>query len=295
VSPATPPPGPVERSVLAELAPTFRARTVSPGPGPGVLRVLEGGEGPPLVVFHGRGSASTMWLPLLPRLARTRRVLAVDLPGFGASGGHRFHGGGFEAALAFFVDPVEAWLAAEGVRAPVLLGHSLGGFVALELALRRKVAPAALALIAPLGVGPEVALAARLFFHLGPERVARAIGPSAFARLFPQGGPDTDRLSPLSYELYAVPGGRPDAKAAFDVLAPVMGPAPHRRARLHEIDVPALILWGDHDEALPSPLALAAAAELPRGMLRMVKAGHGPHVEDPEGALALLAEVLGPG
>ncbi len=78
------------------------------------------------------------------------------------------------------------------------------------------------------------------------------------------------------------------------MLVPLTRPAPHRRARLREIDVPALILWGDRDEALPSPLALAAAAELPRSILRMVPGGHSPHVEDPDGALAILGEILSP-
>lgn len=284
--------GPIERAILSDLSPTFHERSVRPGPGAGELRVLEGGEGTPIVLFHGRGSAATSWLPVLPQLARRHRVLAVDLPGFGSSRGFRYAGGGPEAALAFFVDPIEAWLADEGVAAPVLVGHSLGGFVALEIALRRRVRPSALALIAPLGVGNEVTLAARLFFQLGPERVARAIGPRAFHRLLPFHGSDAARLGPLSYELYAAPGGRADAAAAFDDLVPLAGPAFHRRARLREIDVPALILWGDHDEAIPSPLALAAAAELPRSVLRIVTAGHSPHMEDPVRAVSLLGEIL---
>jgi pimeloyl-ACP methyl ester carboxylesterase len=282
--------GPVEQAILADLAPTFRERFVSSESG--LLRVLEGGDGPPLVVVHGRGSASTMWLPLLPQLARTHRVLAIDLPGFGGSIGHRFPGGGFEAALAFFVDPVERWLLAERIEAPAILGHSLGGFVALELALRGRVKPRALALVAPLGVGAAVTLPARLFFQAGPERVARALGAAAFTRLLPHKGPHAERLTALSYELYAVEGGRPDASRAFDVLVPLAGPAPHRRERLGEIEAPTLVLWGEDDEALPSPLALGAVGALRRGVLRLVKGGHAPHQEDPEAALAMLGEVL---
>ena len=131
--------GPVERAVLAELAPTFRERRVKVEGGE--LRVLEGGEGPPLVLIHGRGGAATAWFPLLPSLARGRRVIAVDLPGFGSSHNYRFRGGGPEDALSFFLHPIEAWLVDEGIAAPALVGHSLGGFVALELALRRRVAP----------------------------------------------------------------------------------------------------------------------------------------------------------
>jgi pimeloyl-ACP methyl ester carboxylesterase len=286
--------GPIERAIVADLAPTFNERTV-PTAG-GALRVLEGGEGPPLVLLHGRGSSATTWFPLLPHLARTRRVLAVDLPGFGASRGYSFTGGGVEAARAFFVDPLEAWLAAEGVTAPAIVGHSLGGMVAIELSLRGRVAASALGLIAAMGVGPQMARAARILFHVGPERLARVLGQRAFVRLFPAaGGPDRARLAALSGELYAVEGGRPDAAAAFNALVPLTGPVPHRRGRLCEITVPALVLWGDGDEVFPAPLALAAAAELPRSMLRVEPGGHAPHHEDPARALAILGELLAVG
>jgi pimeloyl-ACP methyl ester carboxylesterase len=283
--------GPIERAIVADLAPTFRERTAAAAGGE--LRVLEGGEGRPLVLLHGRGSAAPTWFPLLPELARTRRVLAVDLPGFGASRGYRFAGGGVEAARAFFADPLEAWLASEGGTAPAIVGHSLGGAVAIELALRGRVALSTLGLIAAMGVGPQMASAARIFFHAGPERLARALGPQAFMRIFgARKGPHRERLEALSGELYAVEGGRPDAAAAFNALVPLTGPIPHRRARLREIEVPTLVLWGDGDEVFPSPLALAASAELPRGMLRIEPGGHAPHQEDPARALAILGELF---
>ena len=287
--------GPVERTVLADLGPTFRQRSIAPSAGSAgcTLRVLEGGSGPPLVLLHGRGGAASVWFPLLPHLARTHRVLAVDLPGFGASRGARFHGGGVEAALAFFVDPVEAWLAAEGIAAPVLVGHSLGGLVAIELSLRRRVAPAALALIGSMGVGPAMTHVSRLFFRAGPERLTRALGPRGLARLVPPPpGPDSARLAALTGEISAVPLGYPDAAAAFDALVPLTGPVPHRGARLHEIEVPALVFWGDHDEVFPAPLAIAAAAELPRSVLRIEPGGHSPHHEDRARALAILDAFL---
>jgi pimeloyl-ACP methyl ester carboxylesterase len=280
-------PGPVEASILADLSPTFRVRPVERDGA--TLRVLEGGEGPPLVLVHGRGNAATSWYPLLPELARTRRVLAVDLPGFGGSSGHRFAGGGVEAARGFFVDPIEAWLAAEGIAAPAVIGHSLGGLAAIELALRRRVAPSSLVLIGAMGLGPASTLVSRLFFHAGPERLARALGPALFTRAVPS--PDA-RQGALGYELYAVPGGRPDASAAFDALLPLTGPAPHRRARLGEIEAPSLVLWGDHDEVFPAPVAIAASAALPRGELRIEPLGHSPHLEDPARVLPILTAFL---
>lgn len=276
-----PSPGPAEAAVLAELAPTYRVRHVETRTG--ALRVLEGGEGPPLVLLHGRGSAATSWAPLLPALSRSRRVLAVDLPGFGASRGHPFTGGDAERALAFFVDPLEAWLVSEAADrgAPVIMGHSLGGLCTIELALRGRVTPRALILVAPMGVGPEMTWAARLFFQAGPERAARLLG----ARLF--GAVMGARSAALSHELHAVPGGRPDAARAFDVLAPLVGPVFHRRDRLASILAPTLIIGGERDQVFPAPLALAAAALLPDAELRMEGTGHSPQDEAP--ARVLLA------
>src|SRR5690349_995168 len=102
------PPGPVETGILSALAPTFAVRRVETPFGS--LRILGAGAGPELILLHGRGNAATTWFPLLPTLARSHRVVAVDLPGFGQSPARRFRGGGFEAGLAFFTDAVEHWL-----------------------------------------------------------------------------------------------------------------------------------------------------------------------------------------
>ncbi|HSN98057.1 MAG TPA: hypothetical protein VLS89_07150, partial [Candidatus Nanopelagicales bacterium] len=104
--------------------------------------------------------------------------------------------------------------------------------------------------------------------------------------------PIARRLDALHAELASVPGGRPAAAAAFRVLAPTMGPAPHLRERLGEIDINTLILWGDRDELLPAPLAIAAATALPRAELRLVRRGHAPHHEAPEEALGNLERWL---
>jgi len=280
--------GAVEAAILADLAPAFRVRRVEAAGG--ALRVLEGGEGPPLVLIHGRGSAATTWFPLLPALAERHRVLAVDLPGFGESDGHRFAGGGVEAAISYFVEPLEAWLAAEALDAPAIMGHSLGGLAALELSLRRRVAVRALVLITPGGVGPEISLLARVFFHAGPERVARVVGRERFTRLMGEPG---SRGAELAYELHAVAGGRPHAAAAFLPLVPLTGAAPHRRARLREIAVPALVIGGDRDDIFPAPLAIAAAAAMPRGEVVVLPQGHSPHIDDPARVVGLVERFLG--
>lgn len=286
-----PHPGPVESAVLASLAPTFAARRVQTPFG--LLRVLEGGTGPALILLHGRGNAATSWFQILPGLARSQRVLAVDLPGFGQSQARRFRGGGFEAGLAFFTDAIEHWIVAERLQKAVIVGHSLGGLVAIELARRGHARPSKLGLIGGMGLGSAMTHASRVFFRLGPERLARRLGRPAFERLnAPPSTPDGPRLAALSFELSAVRRGRPNASGAFDTMCPLFGPVPNRADCLASIKAPTLVLWGDHDEVLPSPIAIAAAAALPDATLRIEALGHSPHHEAPERVLAILEEFL---
>ncbi len=284
--------GPVEAAILEELSPTFRDRTVEVAGGS--LRVMEGGEGPPLVLLHGRGSAAPIWFPLLPELARSFRVYLADLPGFGSSRGYCFSGGNAEEGLGFFTDPILAWLEGERLASPRIVGHSLGGFVTLELALRKRLSPHSLVVIGSMGLGPELTTGARLFFRAGPERIARALGPALFEKLLPPSKTaHGERLGRLGYELYAVADGRVDAARAFDTLVPLRGPAPHKRERLAEIDVPALVLFGEEDEVVPSPMAIGGAGAMPEGRLRIeAGAGHSLHLDQPERILSILLEFL---
>jgi pimeloyl-ACP methyl ester carboxylesterase len=289
--------GPVERAVLRDLAPTFSVRFVDAAGAR--LRLLEGGprDRSTLLVLHGRGAASTSSFPILPELARAHHVVAVDLPGFGSSVAAPGPAPrDLRDALAFFADPIAALIEAEGLSGASVLGHSLGGLVALDLALRPELHVAKLVLVASMGLGPQVTFGARAFFRVGPERLARWLGPRLFSRLSPF--PDTpvgQRLGALAYELYAAPGGHAAAARAFEALAPVLGPAPHLAARLGEVRAPTLLLWGERDEAIPAPLAIAGASALPNGELHMMAAAHSPHLEDPDAALPVVLRFLAKG
>ncbi|AKT36353.1 alpha/beta fold hydrolase [Chondromyces crocatus] len=311
-------PGPVEERLLDELAASTQPFSVMRRGAAGIaLRYLDAGSGPPLVLLHGRGHAATSWLPLLPALARHRRVIAVDLPGFGHSAWRPFPasaragasrpptsapaplipgGDGDDLvarALDFFVDPVEALLCDLGLSEAPLVGHSLGGLCALAITLRRRARPRWLALIGAMGVGPEMSALGRAYFLLGPERAAGRASIALFQRF---GAPTetscTARLGALHAELASVPDGRRDAATAFRVLAPLRGPVPHLRERLGEIETDTLLLWGERDELLPAPLAIGAAARMPRATLKLLPRGHAPHHEAPEETLRHLAPLL---
>jgi pimeloyl-ACP methyl ester carboxylesterase len=249
-----------------------------------------------VVLLHGRGHAAPLWFSLLPALARKRRVLAVDLPGFGHSSAPEGPLGSAEEGLRFFVEPVEEGLRALAPGPVALVGHSLGGLVSLELALRGRVPVERLVLVDAMGLGPEMGWVSRLFFRLGPERIARTLGAKAFGRLSPM--PDTplgQRLGALEYALLCVPGGRPRATRAFNTLVPLTGPVFHRAERLAGVKVPTLLLWGERDGTLPVSLGEAAARALPDARLLRLPVGHSPQLEQPEVVLPALLAFLDTG
>jgi len=301
-------PGPFEASVLSDLAPAFEThRQVAAQV---TLRRLQGGEGPPVVLLHGRGHAAPMWSPLLPELGRQHRVIAFDLPGFGHSSPGLWAGAwppldgrssiagpsreaDQEAALRFFVDPIEDALVQLALDRPAIVGHSLGGLVAVELALRGKIKPASLVLIGAMGLAPHATRSSRFFFHTDPERMARLLGAALWTRMTPlPPTPSARRLAALEHELHAIGGGRPTPSAAFKCLFPLSGPLFHRHERLREIDIPVFLLWGEHDFIFPSPIAIAAAAALPEARVRIGPFGHAPHLEAPGAVLPEILEAI---
>jgi len=329
--------GPIEAAVLAELARDALGGLRSemshdPGPlggfpdppaedcarqaelrprvppaGRGALRLLRGGGarggGDTVVLLHGRGHAAPIWFPCWPALAARHALLAIDLPGFGQSAAPALPARrrlDAEAALAAFVDPIEACLAAEVAagRAPglALVGHSLGGLVALELALRARLPVRRLVLIDAMGLGPAMTRAGRLFFRLHPERLLRWLGPRLFGRLNPSPAtPLGRRVAALELELLAAPTAAPARAAAaraFDALCPLWGPVFHRGARLREIAAPVWLLWGARDAALLPALATAARAELQAAQSLILAQGHSPHLDSPGEALPPLLDFL---
>jgi pimeloyl-ACP methyl ester carboxylesterase len=242
-----------------------------------------GGSGHPLVLVHGLGLSWRSWQPVLEALEDRHDVIAIDLPGFGASPPLPDRAAPTPARLA---DAVEAELDRLGLDAPVLVGNSLGGWVALELARRTRAARAVA--ISPSGLESPPERAAiiainelmRLRARLGAPLGQWLTGP-ALARVILFGGLRSQpwRLSPDAavrdlHDFGHSPGFQSTLSSTIATRAPMW---------LGEIQVPVRIAYGTLDLMLGVFTAPRFAAAIPCAELIALPAvGHVPMLDDPE-------------
>lgn len=265
---------------------------------------LEAGpvDAPPVVLLHGLGATNASMLPLLADLSRDHHVYSPDTPGFGASQAPPW---------AYSAEQLYRWLRAfldeVGVGNAVVIGNSLGGRLALELALRDPDTVEALVLLcaapafrryrqlAPLAKMVPVGLAR------APVGLPRQLVLRGIRRMFH----DPRRVRQSWYE------------AAADEYFIAMGHAGHRRAlisaainiytdepfgadgfwdRLRTLRTPALFLWGSDDRLVPASFARHVTEALPAAQSLVIPGcGHVPQFELPELTLQLTRSVLGRG
>jgi pimeloyl-ACP methyl ester carboxylesterase len=153
-------------------------------------RYFVGGAGPPLVLVHGLSGAASNWAELAPLLAERHRLLVPDLPGHGGSSP-------LPAAPSLnpYADVVGLLAEREGMLPAALVGHSMGGVVALRLALRRPTQVTALVLAAampliPLVYGSDFSASVGLGYLLLPGVAAYGYGNILAATVVGKGRPE---------------------------------------------------------------------------------------------------------
>jgi len=275
----------------------------------GGLRVhhVYGGSGAPPVLFvHGLGSAGYLeWRFNLAAIARSHRVLALDLPGFGRSDQPPDGYG-----IPLFAGVVDEYIRALGIR-PVLVGTSMGGRVALEVALRRPEAVRKLVLVNALGVvRPNIQLFYPLVLVPGVGETVltlmgealRRVPPAAiqrYARRFLQAPDDVERVMDEAFlagmrEMYATEGYARAYASTVRALADRQArDSASLMARLAETRLPVLLIWGEEDRLLPVSRAREAARQLPGARLEVIEgAGHTPQAERPDRFNRVLEDFL---
>jgi len=238
----------------------------------GTTAVLEGGEGPELVLLHGPAGSATHWLRVAPALLRTHRVVIPDLPGHGASE---------------LPDDVDAWLgdviAATCHTRPTVIGYALGGAIAARSA---PDAIAGLVLVDALGLepfSPAPAFGAALHGFLA------APSERTHDELWRYCAHDLDALrermpwEPFrAYNLERAP-------AAIPALGELM---PHFTAPVDLSGIRASLIWGRHDLATPLRVAEAASAEHGWPLHVIEDCADDPPLEQPEAFLTALRTAL---
>jgi pimeloyl-ACP methyl ester carboxylesterase len=242
------------------------------------IEVLEAGDGPPLVYLHGAGGIPA-WDGPLPLLARHFHVYAPLLPGFGQSTGLDALDEQWDLFLHGF-DVLEALQ----IERPYLVGDSLGGWLAAEMAALRPRRIGRLALAAPIGLWRDEAPVVDLFGMMTHELVPylfHDVGcPAALAMLGVSSllSDKDDRTDEQVEQLIALVRG-------FRTVAKFLFPIPEHglERRLRRITAPTLVLWGDGDRFVAPSYADLFAARIPDCRVeRIAEVGHLIGAERPE-------------
>ncbi len=220
--------------------------------------VLEGGDGPPVILLHGPGEFAAKWMRVLPDLVTTHRVVAPDLPAHGSSEAPEDPLGA-DRVLEWLDELIERTCAAP----PVLVGHVLGGAIAARFAVDRGDRLARLVLVDALGLGrfrpaPRFVLTMMRFQARPSERsYDRFMRQCSFdlEGLRAQMGERWDPFVSYNLELARAP-----ATKAAGRLFRALGVPRIPQEDLARITVPTTLIWGRHDRALRLRIAEAASA-----------------------------------
>ena len=247
---------------------------------------IERGVGPPIVLLHGYPLTHAMWQPQLESLAPDRRVVLLDLPGYGLAEEWTV-----PTTLAGFAESVSQTLAAELAGPAVIVGHSFGGYVALQMYRDHPEQFVGLVLTSTRSeADPPDARAARMATierlrdpaeHLDIDAVTQSLlAPQTWARRDPivdlvRAMVGSARSGTVSATLQAI-ANRPD-------LTPV----------LSTLQVPVLVVWGEADHLIPPTQTRGMVEHIPRALgMGIPSAGHLPSLESPEAFARAVRQLL---
>lgn len=257
------------------------------------------GSGPTVVLIHGMINSSRHWQPVAERLAGSYRVVAPDLIGHGDSATPRG-----DYSLGAHAASIRDLLTTIGVERATIVGHSLGGGVAMQFfyqfpqrterlvlissgGLGRKVSPLLRGAALP-GVSPLLRLAAQ-------RQLVDAID-AAGGRLRTRGSAKGVYLEAIARALRPLqePGSRRAFLQTLRSVIDVHGQHVSATDRLYLLgDMATLIVWGERDRTIPIEHGRAAYEAIPHCRFETLpRAAHFPHLEDPDGLAATLADFL---
>lgn len=301
---------PRDSTIRAVAAPT-RLRAAPPaGPPAARLRYRSvhgyknafrmAGRGDPVVLIHGIGDSSKTWFPVIPGLARSHRVIVPDLLGHGASDKPRH-----DYSVGGYANGIRDLLSVLGIDRATVVGHSLGGAVAMQFAYQYPERCERLVLVATGGVGRAVTPLLRAASLPGAEfvlsglnlpgvRTAIGLLIKGFQAMGTRTGMDAPEVLRVIDE--ALPAA--DARAAF---IRTLRCAVDWRGQMGTLmdrtylarGMPTLLVWGDEDPILPARHAGLAHVAMPGSRLEIFpNTGHFPFHTEPQRFVQLLLEFI---
>jgi pimeloyl-ACP methyl ester carboxylesterase len=257
------------------------------------------GRGPAVLLLHGIGDSSRTWLDMIARLARDHTVIAPDLLGHGASDKPRA-----DYSVAAYANGMRDLLGVLEIDRATVIGHSLGGGVAMQFAYQYPERTERLVLVSTGGVSREVNPVLRALSLPGAELALQSLGLPfvraqlavlpRLARVF--GG----SLAGDAGDLLRIIDGFPDPTARAAFARTLRSAVDWRGQVITMMDrcylaagMPTLIVWGDRDPVVPVRHAHLAHEAMPGSQLEIFAgAGHFPFHTDPERFLVVLRQFL---
>jgi len=257
------------------------------------LRVAESGDGPVVVLLHGLFMDHRTWDRVAKELSREFRVVAPDLPGFGDS--EKPSPNKFSYDIDSFAEVIADLYAGLELGRAAVVGHALGGAVAIALAARHPELVSKLVLVDSMAFEAELDLRRRI-------ALLPIVGGFVFKQLWSRGtfrglfkdtvlsGRDAVPLEKIDryYDAFNGPASRGSAlatlRATHDTRAVI--------AQTARIAAPTLVVWGRHDRSFPPKLGRRLAHQIRGAGFELLDAGHAPHEEIPDQFASILLQFL---
>jgi pimeloyl-ACP methyl ester carboxylesterase len=258
----------------------------------------DAGDGEVLLLIHGMAGSSESWKPVFSRLAQQYRVIAPDLLGHGLSDKPRtdYSLGAFAAGLRDLLDELD-------ISAATVVGHSLGGGVAMQFIYQHPEYCQRLILISSGGLGPDVGLILRLLSAPGAELVLPLIAPPPVMRIgntlgswLGAAGMRSVRGAEIwkAYSSFADPQTRQAFLRTLRSVVDYRGQTVSALNKLHvRSEVPTLLIWGEQDQIIPVEHAYEARNAREGSRLEVLPGiGHFPQIESPTNVTTAIEQFL---
>jgi pimeloyl-ACP methyl ester carboxylesterase len=228
------------------------------------IGLMRAGAGEPMLYLHGAGGAP-MWAPFMAKLAERFDLVVPEHPGFGASDTPDWLDSVGDLAF-FYLDFIKQL----GLSDVHLVGTSLGGWTALEVAIRSTHALKTVTAVCPSGLNLPDLPPGDIFLWSPEERVRNLVKDQALAERMLSMQPSEAEADVMMKNHYALARLAWEPRFASSDL----------EKWLHRVDVPAHIVWGQDDKLLPVGYAQAFAARIPKARVTVLPdCGHLPHME----------------